>query len=359
MQIEVGVLGATGVVGQKLVELLENHPWFKLCYLGASERSVGKRYADCVEWKGNKNLSPLLAEHLISPCVPFSLSSPFWMFSALDGAVAGEIESAFARSGFIVFSNAKNHRMSASVPLMIPEVNGEHLVLLEDKKEQIITNPNCLVSGLALVLKPLLDFWGISSVHVTTLQSISGAGYPGVASLDILDNVIPFIEGEEEKIETEPLKILGTLFEKKIHPPDVKISAQCNRVPVIEGHMGCVSIKLKKEAQSSELIEAWNSFSHPIVSSCLPSAPQHSIVYTQEQKYPQPKLHKNLGNGMTVSVGQLRKCSLLDWKFIFLVHNTIRGAAGGALLNAEWYFWNNFIKKSGLGIDNILLNPIK
>lgn len=344
MRIEVGILGATGVVGQKLVELLEDHPWFKLSYLGASERSFGKRYADCVEWKGNKKLHSSIADCLVSPCVPFLLQAPFWMFSALDGEVAGEIESAFAQAGFVVFSNAKNHRMTSSVPLMIPEVNGEHLGLLENQSEKIITNPNCTVSGLAIVLKPLLDRWGLSSLHITTLQSVSGAGYPGVSSLDILDNIIPFIQGEEEKIETEPLKILGTFFEKKIHPLEMKISAQCNRVPVIEGHMGCVSVKLKKEAQSFELMEAWNVFSHPEVASHLPSAPQHPILYTQEQKYPQPKLHKNLGNGMTVSVGQLKRCSLLDWKFVFLVHNTIRGAAGGALLNAEWFFWNSFLK---------------
>ncbi len=335
-KIKVGILGATGSVGQKFIELLSNHPWFKVCELAASDKSAGKKYSDAVNWIMQTPLLPELERKTVLKCVPTFESKI--VFSALDASVAGTIEEQFAKAGYLVISNARNHRFGETVPLIIPEVNGEHLAMIEYQnfsRGAIVTNPNCSTIGLAMALKPLADSFGIEAVNVVTMQAVSGGGYPGIPSLDILDNVIPFIGGEEEKMELEPLKILGTLENSKVKFAEMKISAQCNRVSVIDGHTECVQVNLRKKTTSGEIIKVWNNFDADPQRLQLPSAPKSPIVYLDGDKYPQPRMHKNLGSGMSVSIGRLRKCSLFDYKFVILSHNTVRGAAGGTILIAE------------------------
>lgn len=343
-KIAVGILGATGMVGQRFVELLANHPWFEITALAASERSKGKKYSHAMKWMMSSPVPTLINEMTVSSCTP-DLPCRI-VFSGLASEVAGDIEEKFAKAGYIVISNSRNHRMQANVPLVIPEVNSEHLELIKFQqfgKGMIITNPNCSVIGLTTALKPIIDRWGIQQVHVVTLQAVSGAGYPGVSSFDIIDNVIPFISGEEKKIETEPLKIFGNLKNGSIENAEIKISAQCNRVPVIHGHLECVSVKLNSPATAEEMIDAWKSFQAEPQKLSLPLAPVHPIIYHHEEKYPQPRFHRDLDKGMAVSVGRLRKCPLLDWKFCLLSHNTIRGAAGCAILIAELMVKKNYI----------------
>lgn len=343
-KIPVGVLGATGMVGQKFVELLSHHPWFEITALAASERSEGKTYQEAVQWKNSSFLPPRIEKLFLQNCIP-NLACRV-VFSGLDASVAGKIEESFALAGYTVISNSRNHRMDPQVPLLIPEVNPEHLALTSSQKYSpgmIVTNPNCAVIGLAIALKPLIDKWKIEKAHVVTMQAISGAGYPGISSIDILDNVIPFISGEEEKIQTEPLKILGSYKKGTIEYYPLTISAQCNRVPVMDGHLACVSIKFAESVQSEEIIHAWQTFKSVPQTLNLPSAPENPIIYLQDERYPQPKLHRLLDKGMAVSIGGLRKCSLFDWKFTLLSHNTIRGAAGGAILNAELMLRNQYL----------------
>ncbi len=326
-KIPVAILGATGMVGQKFVELLSDHPWFEIVALAASDRSVGKPFGEAMKWGMTSPLPQKFAKMFVAPCQP-DLPCQI-VFSGLDSSVAGEIEENFAKRGYKVISNSSNHRMDHDVPLLIPEVNADHLKLIDQQKfggGAIVTNPNCTVVGITMALKPLVDKWGIEAVSVVTLQALSGAGYPGVASMDILDNVIPYIAGEEAKVETEPLKILGS---------DLRISAQCTRVSVADGHLACVSVKLKKKATEEEIINAWRGFKGEPQRLQLPSAPARPVIYLEDERHPQPKLHRSLEGGMAVSVGRLRKCPLFDWKFIVLSHNTIRGAAGCAILNAE------------------------
>ena len=326
-KIPVGILGATGMVGQKFVELLSEHPWFEIVALAASDRSVDKPYGEAMKWGMATTLPQRFAKMPVVACQP-DLPCKV-VFSGLDSSVAGEIEEDFARAGYKVISNSSNHRMDPDVPLLIPEVNADHLKMIEQQKfggGAIITNPNCTVIGMTMSLKPLLDKWGIEAVSVVTLQALSGAGYPGVASMDILDNVIPYIAGEEAKVESEPLKILGS---------DMRISAQCTRVAVADGHLACLSVKLKKKATEDEIIAAWGEFVGEPQRLQLPSAPVKPVIYLKDERHPQPKLHRSLEGGMAVSVGRLRKCPLFDWKFIVLSHNTVRGAAGCAILNAE------------------------
>lgn len=335
-KISVGILGATGMVGQKFIELLIDHPLFEITSLAASERSEGKKYNEAVHWRMASPLPNSIANMVVQQCTP-GLPCKI-VFSGLDSEVAGTIEQNFAAAGYIVISNSRNHRMVANVPLLIPEVNADHLQLVKSQKYgsgMIVTNPNCSVIGLAIALKPLIDNWGISKINVVTMQAISGAGYPGVSSFDILDNVIPFISGEEEKMETEPLKILGSYSEAGIRPYEMEISAQCNRVGVMDGHLECVSVKLQNAAEFEDILQAWSTFTAEPQHMDLPLAPKHPIYYFHDSKHPQPKLHRLLDKGMAVSIGRLRKCPLLDWKFTLLSHNTIRGAAGGAILNAE------------------------
>jgi len=339
-------LGATGAVGQKFVELLTDHPWFEITALGASERSAGKKYRDAVQWFSGKPLPQSVAELTVQACVP-NLPCDF-VFSGLDATVAGEIETSFARKGYPVLSNSKNHRFDADVPLLIPEINSAHLAMIGQQKYgegYIVTNPNCATIGLAMALKPLDDRWGVEKVNVVTMQAVSGAGYPGVASLDILDNVIPFIGGEDLKLETEVLKILGSIENHQFKLADITVSAQANRVAVVDGHLECVNVKLRRPAQMPDMIAAWREFSGEPQSLKLPFAPENPIYYFDEEKYPQPKLHRNLENGMAASVGRLRPCPLFDYKFVVLSHNTIRGAAGCAILNAELLMAKGLLKK--------------
>lgn len=328
-KIPVAVLGATGSVGQRFVECLSDHPWYELVAVAASERSVGRRYGEAVRWLLPSQIPVKAASMIVASCaedLPCKV-----VFSALGSSVAGEVEEAFARKGYLVVSNAKNHRMRSDVPLIVPEVNPSHLKLLEKQPYEtgrIITNPNCSTIGLALALKPLHEAFGLEAVHVVTMQAISGAGYPGVSGMDIMDNVIPYIEGEEHKVETELLKILGASF---------KVSAQCNRVAVSDGHTACVSVKLHSRPSAEDLLAAWREFQGLPQQFSLPTAPSKPVHYIEGEFNPQPKLHRTLDKGMAVSIGRLRQCPLFDYKFVLLSHNTIRGAAGGAVLCAELY----------------------
>ena len=336
--IPVGILGATGMVGQQFIALLANHPWFKVEYLGASERSAGKAFKDAAAWRLPSPLPDDVARRVVEAATPGH--APKLVFSGLDSSVAGEIEGAFAEAGHIIVSNSRNYRMEQHVPLLIPEVNADHLKLLDAQaahgwKGRILTNPNCATVVLAMALAPLRQF-GLKTAIVTTLQAISGAGYPGVPSWDILGNVIPHIGGgEEEKIETETKKILGTLNINRIENHPVRLSATTTRVPVQNGHMGSISVGLEHKPTPDAVIEAWRSFRGRPQELELPSAPPQPVVYLIEQNRPQPILDANRDGGMTVTVGRLRPCPLFDYKFVALGHNTIRGAAGAAILNAE------------------------
>jgi aspartate-semialdehyde dehydrogenase len=335
-----GVLGATGLVGQRLVNLLANHPWFELSEVAASERSATKRYVDAVRWHLDAPIPERARDLIVKPLAP-TLDCDF-VFSALDSSVAGPAEEEFARAGYPVVSNSKNHRMAADVPLLVPEVNAAHLdaIPLQQKNRGytsgfIVTNPNCSTAGLVLVLKPLADAFGLEKVFVVTMQAISGAGYPGVASLDIQGNVIPFISGEEEKMETEPQKLLGKWDGKRFIDAGLGLSAHCNRVPVADGHMECVSLSLKKVASLHEVREALRSFEVDAALAALPSAIRHPVVVLDEEARPQPRRDVHTGGGMASVVGRVRECPILDVKLTLLSHNLVRGAAGAAMLNAE------------------------
>lgn len=335
IKIPVAVLGATGSVGQKFIELLQHHPWFELSEVAASERSAGKKYKDAVNWVLASSLPENIGNMIVQDCKP-TLKSRI-VFSGLDASVAGEIEDDFANNGYYVISNSRNHRFDKDVPLLIPEINSDHLELvkIQNRKGAIVTNPNCSTIGMVMALKPILDNFGLEAVNVVTMQALSGAGYPGVASLDIIDNVVPFIGGEEKKMETEPLKILGRLNGGSIDNLDLKISAQCNRVAVLDGHLETVQVKLKQKASAEDIKKVWREFSAVPQKLNLPMAPVKPVHYFEEEKFPQPKLHRNIDKAMAVSVGRLRECPLFDYKFVVLSHNTVRGAAGGAILNAE------------------------
>jgi aspartate-semialdehyde dehydrogenase len=337
-RMDVGVLGATGMVGQQFIALLANHPWFRAAWVGASQRSERKAYRDATAWRLPVPLPDEVAALEVDAATPGR--APQLVFSGLDSSVAGEIESAFAEAGHWIVSNSRNHRMEPDVPLLIPEVNADHLVLLKAQevsrgwKGRIVTNPNCSTVVLSMALAPLRQF-GLSKVIITTLQAISGAGYPGVASWDILGNVIPFIDGEEHKIETETKKILGCVGDQRIDPHPVAISAQTTRVAVQNGHTESIAVGFDHPPGAEALIEALTAFRGRPQQLELPSAPERPIVYLHERNRPQPALDVDRGHGMTVSVGRLRPCPVLDYKFIALGHNTIRGAAGVAILNAE------------------------
>ncbi len=345
---DVGILGATGTVGQRFIQLLANHPWFNITWLAASERSAGKTYAEACNWKLDTPLPARLAAMVLQPNTPETSTTPLprIIFAALDAAVARELEPKFAAAGCAVISNSSAFRMADDVPLVVPEVNANHLELLETQATRlrsggyIVTNPNCSAIGLVLALKPLEMRFGIESLFVATMQAVSGAGYPGVPSLDILGNVIPFIKSEEEKLQEECNKLLGTLRGGRVVPLPAKLSAHCNRVAVEDGHTECVSIKFRNPATAEEILAAWQEFQPfgPLASEFgvhLPTAPVQPVEYEAGQDRPQPRLDRMRGGGMSSTVGRLRPCSLLDWKFVVLSHNTIRGAAGAAVLNAE------------------------
>lgn len=344
-----GVLGATGMVGQRIVKMLAGHPWFELTEVVASERSSGKRYAEATRWHLEGPL-PEGARPLVVKDLEAALDCDF-LFSALDSSVAGPAEEGYARAGYPVVSNSKNHRMDADVPLLIPEVNASHVSSIPAQQKNrgydtgfIVTNPNCSTAGLVVVLKPLVDAFGIEKLFVVTLQAISGAGYPGVPAMDILGNVIPFISGEEEKMEEEPQKLLGKWDGTRFIGAGLGISAHCNRVPVTDGHLECVSVRLKKTATLEEVREALRNFQVSPELAALPTAVKYPVVLRDEQDRPQPRKDSNAGNGMAAVVGRVRECPLLDVKLTLLSHNLVRGAAGAALLNAELLASQGFLK---------------
>jgi len=338
IRIEVGVLGATGMVGQQFINQLAAHPWFDLAWLAASERSEGKRYADAAPWRLDTEVPEGVGDRTVEAATPGV--GPRLVFSALDAGVAGPLEPAFADAGHLVVSNARNHRMDPTVPLLVPEVNADHLALLRAQarrrggKGAIVTNPNCSTVVLTMALAPLRPF-GLRSCLVSTMQAVSGAGYPGVASLDIIGNVIPFISGEEEKIETETRKILGSVKGETVEMYPVAVSAHTTRVPVVDGHTETVTVALENGTSAAELRAAFDAFAGAPQRLRLPSAPERPLLYMDEPNRPQPRFDAGRGRGMTVSVGRLRPCPVLGWKFVALGHNTVRGAAGDAGLNAE------------------------
>jgi aspartate-semialdehyde dehydrogenase len=336
--ISVGVLGATGMVGQQFIALLADHPWFKVEWLGASQRSAGKAFSEAAAWRLPSRLPEDIARKRVEAAAPGT--APKLVFSGLDASVAGEIEAAFAQAGHLVVSNSRNYRMEATVPLLVPEINADHLKLLDAQgaergwRGRIITNPNCSTIVITLALAPLRQF-GLERAMLTTLQAISGAGYPGVPSWDILGNVIPFIGGEEEKIETETKKILGSLGKSGVDYHPAVVSATATRVPVQNGHTASISVALADPPDPEAMIAAWRGFKGRPQELDLPTAPPRPVVYLDEANRPQPILDADRDRGMTVSVGRLRGCSLFTYKFVALGHNTIRGAAGAAILNAE------------------------
>jgi aspartate-semialdehyde dehydrogenase len=337
----VAILGATGAVGQTFVRLLADHPWFAVAEVAASDRSAGKPYRDAARWLEG-TLPPSVAELTVQTCDPASIRSPI-VFSALDSSAAGEVEPAFARAGRLVFSNAKNYRMEPDVPLLIPEVNAPHLAALPTQRKRqgwsgcgaIITNANCAATAAVFPLAALHDAFGLEHVLVVTMQAVSGAGYPGVPSLDILSNVIPFIGEEEAKVERELPKMLGTWSGSSINPASFGVSAHTNRVPVEHGHMACMTIKLRAHADAREaraVLEEWRGHD---VARALPSAPDRAMVVADEDTRPQPRKDVMAGKGMTCTVGRVRDDTLWDLRLVALAHNTIRGAAGGSIMNAE------------------------
>jgi aspartate-semialdehyde dehydrogenase len=341
-KIRVGILGATGAVGQRFIQLLAEHPWFEIAALTASDRSVGKRYVDAAKWLLRGGMPKAMEEMILVPTEPGAISADVkLLFSALPSGAAGQVESDLAAAGFAVCSNASAHRMDADVPLLIPDVNPEHTALIPIQKKArgwqgfIVTNPNCTTTHLVCALKPLHDAFGLTAVNIVSMQALSGAGYPGVPALDILDNVIPFIGGEESKLETEPQKLLGAVAGETIAPADFVVSAQANRVAVRNGHLEAVSVKLKRPAAIAEVAAAFTGYRGEPQRLGLPSAPDPAIILHTADDRPQPRLDRLAGAGMATSVGRLRPDPIFDYKFIVLGHNTIRGAAGGALLNAE------------------------
>ena len=339
-KIPCAVLGATGAVGQRFIQLLEGHPWFEVVAVCASERSAGQSYSGAVDgrWKLPTRIPENVGGLTVKECKPADLNARI-AFSGLDAGVAGSIEEEFARAGYAVVSNSRNHRMDADVPLLVPEANESHLKAIELQRKRfgrglIVTDPNCSTIGMALALAPLHQKWGVEKVGVVTMQAISGAGYPGVASLDIVDNVVPYIAGEEEKMETEAKKILGKWSGTAFEFAPVTVSASCNRVPTVDGHLESVSFSLRAQVEREEIMEAWRTWK-PLKALKLPSAPEQPVVYREEADRPQPRLDRMEGHGMSVVVGRLRECPLLGWKMSVLSHNTIRGAAGAAILNAE------------------------
>ena len=339
-RIPVAVLGATGSVGQRFVQLLADHPWFELAEVVASDRSAGQSYAEAADWRLSAEM-PAAAGGLEVKDYGAELTSPV-VFSALPGEVAEEIEQRMAREGRALFSNTSFHRMTPDVPLLIPEVNPEHAAAIKVQQQNrgwsgfIVTNPNCSAIHLVLALKPLHDAFGIDALAVTTMQAVSGAGYPGVPSLDMIDNVVPFISTEEEKMTEETKKLLGG-FDGAFQPADLVMTAHCNRVPVRDGHTECVSIRFKAAATPEQAAEAMASFRARPQELDLPSAPARPIIVRTERNRPQPNLDRDAEKGMATTVGRVRECPLLGTKFVLLGHNTVRGAAGASILNAELF----------------------
>ncbi len=337
-RLKVALLGATGMVGQRFVQLLQGHPWFELSALVASDRSAGKPYGEAVRWLLPGGVPEGAAGMRVRPLDPGGIEAAF-AFSALDAATASEAELAFRAAGFAVISNASALRMDPEVPLVIPEVNADHLALLASQRARyggaVAANPNCSTIGLCLSLEPLRRAFGLRRVLVTTLQALSGAGHPGVASLEALDNVLPEIAGEEAKLRAEPAKIFGRIEGGSVRPAELPLGAQCNRVPVRDGHLLSVSVELERQADIEEVRRAFASYRSPLAGRGLPSAPERPIVLEEGFARPQPLLDRDRSGGMAVTVGRLQPCPILGLRYAALVHNTIRGAAGGTLLIAE------------------------
>ncbi len=337
-KIDVGILGATGMVGQHFIKFLDGHPLFRLSWLGASERSAGKRYSEAAKWHLGGAAPEAIAAMTVTDAKPGN--APKLVFSAMDAGVATEIEQAFAQAGHVVVSNSRNHRMDRDVPLLVPEINADHLKLIPSQqkargwKGQIVTNPNCSTIVLTLALAPLRQF-GITRVIATTMQAISGAGYPGVPSMDILGNVVPFIGGEEEKMQQETQKIMGHFGGDHIEPLAAKVSAHCNRVAVVDGHTVTISVEFSANPTEADLRNAFDTFRALPQERDLPSAPKIPVQYMHEADRPQPRKDAERERGMATFVGRIRPCPVFHWKFVALGHNTIRGAAGAAVLNAE------------------------
>ncbi|HKW18145.1 MAG TPA: aspartate-semialdehyde dehydrogenase [Terriglobales bacterium] len=338
-KIPVGILGATGIVGQRFIQLLEHHPWFEVAWLAASDRSEGRPYAEAAKWRLRSAIPANVAKMRVSAASPDG--APKVIFAALDASIAAELEPRFADAGCAVITNSSALRMAKDVPLVIPEVNPDHIKLIECQSWRrksgglVVTNSNCSAMGLVLALAPLHKQFELETVMAVTMQAVSGAGYPGVASLDILGNVIPYIAKEEEKMEEETRKLLGTLNGAGVVLAPFKMSAQCNRVAVEDGHTESISVKFKKKAGAEEILEAWSEFSGIPQQQKFPTAPEIPVRYVDSSDRPQPRFDVDFGKGMTATVGRLRPCAVLDWKFTVLSHNVIRGAAGAALLNAE------------------------
>lgn len=334
----VGILGATGAVGQTFIRLLSDHPWFTVAEVAASERSAGKPYRTAANWLSGSPIPSPVADLEVKPTDPAALDCDF-VFSGLSSSVAGDVEQTFAEAGFPVISNAKNYRLHEDVPLLLPEVNPDHASLIDNQdwgsEGFIVTNPNCSTVGLVCGLRPLMDAFEVEAVQVTMLQALSGAGYPGVPSLDAVGNVVPYIGGEEEKMATEPRKILGTLTNGRVKHVDLPVSAQCTRVPVRNGHLACTSVQFTDDVSPEAVRRTLSEFRSPLADEPLPSRPDPFIQVLEAPDAPQPQRHVDAGDGMTVSVGRIQECAVNDVKFVLLSHNTVRGAAGGAILNAE------------------------
>lgn len=336
-KLDVAVLGATGTVGQRFIQLLTAHPWFRVAEVAASDRSAGKRYGEATRWVLPGEPPTEIANLTVLP-LDAAFKSPIVM-SALPGDVAKTLEPTLAAAGHLVSSNTSANRMQTDVPLLLPEINADHVRLVDAQRRKgwagaLVTMSNCTIVGTVVALAPLREF-GIERISLVSMQAISGSGYPGVASFDILDNVLPYIGGEEEKVETEPQKILGSLVQDKINHLETRISAACNRVPVMDGHTVCVSVGFKHKPTLPQIREAWETYQGHELARELPSFPKPVITYSEGSDRPQPRRDRDAGGGMTTTIGRLRECSLLDYKFVTLSHNTVRGAAGGAILNAE------------------------
>ncbi len=353
LKIKVGILGATGAVGQRFIQLLAGHPWFEIGALTASDRSIGKPYGDACRWLLRGGMPASVASMRLVASEPAPIGADVQLlFSALPGSAAGDVEASLAEAGYAVCSNASAHRMDPDVPLLIPDVNPDHTALIPVQRARhnrqgfIVCNPNCTTTHLVCALKPLQDAFGLAAVNVVTMQAISGAGYPGVSALDILDNVVPYIGGEEEKVETEPLKLLASLQDESLRAADFLVSAQCNRVAVRNGHLEAVSVKLRRPAALEEVTQAFRGYSSEPQRLKLPSAPDPAIILHDSDERPQPRLDRLAGKGMVTQIGRLRPDPLFDYKFIVLGHNTIRGAAGGAILNAELLCAQGYLRPS-------------
>lgn len=341
-KIPVAVLGATGSVGQRFISLLDDHPWFKVVALAASDRSVGQPYAKAARWVLDTPMPAYARDMVIVPASTDAVQAKI-VFSALHTEIANELEPAFAKAGAAVCSNASSYRRGEDVPLLLPEINAEHVQLVKHQRRNkgwsgcIITNPNCTSTGLTIALKVLDNEFGVKKVFATSLQALSGAGYPGVPSLDIMDNIIPNVGngGEEEKVEWEPRKMLGTLSDETIELADIKFSVHTNRVAVIDGHTVCASVELENPVEPETAIQALRAYAAPLSARDLPSSPRPVIEVRDEADRPQPRLDRMAGNGMTTVIGRVRRDPILDLKFVVLSHNTIRGAAGASIYNAE------------------------